>query len=268
MIKLFFKGSLVLWITFCGTTSYASEVLLEKPKPEIEKQKLETKVLFQLNDLNVNNDERKVICINDCYNKLNFKFPGCEMTDGERTNSVIKQLEKGTYEIDELKFEIYTIDDDTAERIAIALENNTKVETLEIKTNYMGYKGAEAFSKMLKKNKKLKKLVFTKNRIGNEGALLLLNALYGSKTLTEIDLAYNNNINEEGALKIEACLKDLLETTYRNNVKNMAKKRFWLSWVLAKETQKLMPTYDKLEEIWEKEGDKMVDKDSVDCIVS
>ncbi|CAF1540590.1 unnamed protein product [Adineta steineri] len=89
-------------------------------------------------------------------------------------------------------------DDDMDIMAYYLLRNNTTLTELNLSTNQLGDKGAQAAAKALQKNTTLTKLYLNQNQIGDEGAQVLGEALQNNTTLTILMLG-NNQIGDKGA---------------------------------------------------------------------
>jgi len=87
----------------------------------------------------------------------------------------------------------------------VILENNTTLTYLDLDSNQIGAKGAEALAKALHGNTTLMELNLDSNQIGAKGAEALAKALHGNTTLTELNLALNK-IGDSGAAALAKAL--------------------------------------------------------------
>lgn len=83
--------------------------------------------------------------------------------------------------------------DQGVEAIALALEVDTRLLTLDLRNNNIGPEGAKALAKALGRNHTLKQLDLRWNDVGNAGVLAFREALQSNHTLVQLELMGNNS---------------------------------------------------------------------------
>ena len=90
---------------------------------------------------------------------------------------------------------------------------NASLTSLDISSNKVTARGAQAIGEALRQNSRLQTLTFGSNKIGDEGALAIVNALTIDSALTTLDIRYNN-IGALGAEEVLASLREKKTITF------------------------------------------------------
>lgn len=108
---------------------------------------------------------------------------------------VLADLLRGQHNIVSISLEWNNVGllDQGVEALALALEVDTRLLTLDLRNNNVGPEGAKALAKALARNCTLKQLDLRWNDIGNAGVLAFREALQSNYTLIKLELMGNNS---------------------------------------------------------------------------
>jgi hypothetical protein len=142
-------------------------------------------------------------------------------------NSFFKKNESGNGDGDE---------DEDNDNLILLNENN-KLEKLDLSNNNFGYSGIESLCKVLKINKSLKSLNLYKNLFDVNGARRLSESLLHNQTLEILDIGYNR-IRDLG-------FKNIIESLITNKNSNLKEISFRCNFIKEEIINKMIPLLDK-----------------------
>lgn len=138
-------------------------------------------------------------CVEIVEHARNAPFPTALDLRGNRFEAmgakVLADLLRGQHNIVSISLEWNNVGllDQGVEALALALEVDTRLLTLDLRNNNIGSEGARALAKALVKNRTLKQLDLRWNDVGNAGVLAFREALQSNYTLTKLELMGNNS---------------------------------------------------------------------------
>lgn len=152
------------------------------------------------------NEALKSVQIGGDYSDLDNSSLNVVLNALEVNNPTLMTLELQPSERHRRTLHQKKISDEDAAALSKALQHNTHLTTLILKSNKIGHRGASAIADALKQNAHLKILKISDDMIGNRGASAIADALKHNNSLEKLDMT-SNDIGAEGAISIAEMLK-------------------------------------------------------------